>query len=192
MRKRERRVNNIKFHILYIAIIAILSVVLGISFSRPIKEIEVVKHITDTTTIEKVDTLIITKIKEVEKVVTDTTYLVYRDSIYVPIPMSEYRFYQKGLYDITAHGYNVSLSNVAVYPKTVTHTVTNTIEKEIIVNQWDIYLGGGIWRYGGEWIPNISATIKAPKNLLFGVNLGYYDYGLLFGGSVQYKLTHQK
>lgn len=184
--------NNLKNHIIYIAIIAILLLVLGIALSRPQKVVEVVKHKTDTTVVEKIDTLYITKVVEKEKVVTDTAYIVVNDTIRVPIPISTYRFFEKDLYDITAKGYNVSIESISVFPKTRYETITNTIEKEVVYNYWDFYLGLGLSHYNAEWIPSIAATVKAPKNFLFGANLGYYKKNIVVGGTVQYKITHNK
>lgn len=184
--RKKRKMNNIKLHIAYLVIIAVLVLVLGLVLKRPEKVITETKYLTDTTTVTKTDTVEVTKIVEVEKRVVDTTYITVRDSILVPIPMSEYRFFQKGLYDITAYGYNVSLDNITIFPKTVYQTVTNTVEKEVLVNNYEIYGGLGIWRFKDEWIPNIGLAVKAPKNLLFTANLGYYDKGLLYGGTVYY------
>lgn len=184
--RKKRKMNNIKLHIAYLVVITVLVLVLGLVLKRPEKVITETKYLTDTTTVTKTDTVEVTKIVEVEKRVVDTTYIAVRDSILVPIPMSEYRFFQKGLYDITAYGYNVSLSNIIVFPKTVYQTVTNTVEKEVVVSNWNIYGGFGIWRFKDEWIPNIGLAVKAPKNLLFTANLGYYDKDLLYGGTVYY------
>lgn len=178
--------SNLKLHIIYLVIIAVLALILGLVLKRPEKVITETKYLTDTTFVERIDTVEITKIVEVEKRVVDTTYITVRDSILVPIPMSEYRFFQKGLYDITAYGYNVSLSNITVFPKTVYQTVTNTVEKEVLVNNYEIFGGLGIWRFKDEWIPNIGLAVKAPKNFLFTANLGYYNKSLLYGGTVYY------
>ena len=178
--------SKLKLHIYYLVIIVVLVLVLGLVLKRPEKVITETKYLTDTTTVTKIDTVEVTKIVEVEKRIVDTTYITVRDSILVPVPMSEYRFFQKDLYDITAHGYNVSLSNIIVFPKTVYHTVANTVEKEVVVSNWNIYGGFGIWRFRDEWIPNIGLAVKAPKNLLFTANLGCYDKDLLYGGTVYY------
>lgn len=178
--------SKLKLHIVYLVIIAVLALILGLVLKRPEKVITETKYLTDTTFVERIDTVEITKNVEVEKRVVDTTYITVRDSILVPIPMSEYRFFQKGLYDITAYGYNVSLSNITVFPKTVYQTVINTVEKEVTITSWDIYGGFGIWRFKDEWIPNIGLAVKAPKNLLFTANLGYYDKDLLYGGTLYY------
>jgi hypothetical protein len=174
-----------KFHIIYIAVIAALLVLLGVSLSRPDKVVEVTKHLTDSITIVKHDTLTITKVVEVEKRVVDTMY-VKSEPDSTPIPISEYRFFKPNEYDITARGFNVTMPSITVFPKTITTTVTNTIEKELIVHKWDIYGGFGIWRFKDEWIPNIGLSVKAPKNLLFTVNLGHYEKNLLYGGTVYY------
>lgn len=174
------------------AVIAALLVVLGISLNRPEKVVEVVKHKTDTLTVTKTDTVTITDVKYVTKKQVDTVYIPSNGQDEIPVPMSNYRFFQSGLYDITAYGFNVSLSNVTVFPKTEYKTITETIEKEIVLRQWDFYLGGGIWRYKDEWIPNIGCMVKTPKNFLFGANLGYYNKSLIVGGTVHYKITHNK
>lgn len=174
-----------KFHIIYIAVIAALLVLLGVSLSRPDKVVEVTKHLTDSITIVKHDTLTITKVVEVEKRVVDTMY-VKSEPDSTPIPISEYRFFKPNEYDITARGFNVTMPSITVFPKTITTTVTNTIEKELIVHKWDIYGGFGIWRLNDEWIPNIGLAVKAPKNLLFTANLGFYEKNLLYGGTVYY------
>lgn len=179
--------SNLKLHIAYSVIIAVLVVALCLVLKRPEKVITETKYKTDTTTVERIDTVKVTKIVEVEKMVTDTTFITVRDSILVPVPILTYRFFQEGLYDITAKGFNVKISNITVFPKTVYQTVTNTVEKEVMVTSWDIYGGFGFWRFKDEWIPNIGFAVKAPKNLLFAANLGYYDKSLLYGGTVYYK-----
>ncbi len=184
IRKETIRVSN-SFHIVYIAVIAALLVVLGVSLSRPSKTVEVIKHKTDSIVVVKYDTLTITKVVEVEKKVVDTVY-VKSEGDSTLIPISEYRFFKPNEYDITARGYNVTIPSITVFPKTTTRTVTNTIEREVIAHKWDIYGGFGLWRFRQEWMPNIGLAVKAPKNLLFTANLGYYDKSLLFGGTVYY------
>lgn len=189
--KTKKIMNSIKTHIIYLVIIAALVAILGLAFSRPQKVVTETKYVTDTTVVERIDTMVITKIKEVEKTVTDTAYIVVRDSIFVPIPMSDYRFSQKGLYDITAHGYNVSLSNVTVYPKTVTNTVTNTIEKEVVVKSWDFYIGAGFFALNKEVIPDVSLAVKSPNKWLFSLSTGYYNKGWFYGGTAYYKIGNK-
>ena len=183
-----RRVSDMRTHIFYTLIIAVLVIVLGLVLRRPEKVITETKYITDTTTIEKIDTVEVTEVVVVEKRVVDTAYVTVRDSIFVPIPISTYRFTQNGLYDITAHGFNVSLSNVTVYPKTIYQTVTNTIEKEILVKKWDFYLGAGFYALNEDVIPKVSFAVKTPNRWLFEANAGYYRKSLAYGATVFYNL----
>lgn len=183
--------NNIKVHFIYLAIVAALLVVLGVSLSRPSKTVEVIKHKTDSIVVVKHDTLTITKVVEVENRVVDTVY-VKSEGDSTPIPISEYRFFKPNEYDITARGYNVTIPSITVFPKTIETIVTKTTEKEVLARQWDLYLGGGIWRHQEEWIPNIGFTVKTPRNFLFGANFGYYSKGIILGGNIQYKITHNK
>lgn len=174
-----------KFHIIYIAVIAALSVLLGVSLSRPDKVVEVTKHSTDSIVVIKRDTLTITKVVEKERRVVDTMYIKSEPDS-TPIPISEYRFFKPNEYDITAKGFNVTMPSITVFPKTITTTITNTTEKETLVYKWDIYGGFGIWRFKDAWIPNIGLAVKPPKSLLFTANLGYYDNDLLYGGTIYY------
>lgn len=180
--------SKLKLHLAYLVIIAVLVLILGLVLKRPEKVITETKYLTDTTTVTKTDTVEITKVVEVEKRVVDTTYITVRDSILVPIPMSEYRFFKKGLYDITAYGYDVSLSNITVFPKTVYQTVTNTVEKEVLVNKYSLYLGGGIWALNGEVIPKVSLALKTKNRWLFEASAGYYDKVWIYGATVYYEL----
>ena len=180
--------SKLKLHIAYLVIIAVLAMILGLVLKRPEKVITETKYLTATTTVTKIDTVEVTKIVEVEKRVVDTTYITVRDSILVPIPMSEYRFFQKGLYDITAYGYNVSLSNITVFPKTVYQTVTNTVEKEVLVNKYSLYLGGGIWAFNDKVIPKVSLPLKTKNRWLFEASAGYYNKAWIYGATAYYEL----
>ena len=181
-----------KFHIVYLAIIAVLLVVLGVSLSRPDKVVEVIKHQTDSLVIVKYDTLTITKVLEVEKKIVDTVY-VKSEGDSTPIPISEYRFFKPNEYDITARGFNVTMPSITVFPKTITKTVTNTIEKEVVLESaWNCYLGVGIWAFDREIVPTVNLVIKTPKRWLFGLNIGYHNKRPIYGGSVNYKILGNK
>lgn len=176
-----------RLHLIYLTVISLLLVFVGILLRRPEKVVEVIKERTDTLTIVKHDTLTFAKIVEVEKKVVDTVFVECNGNN-VPVPISEYRFFEKNKYDITARGFNVTMQNITVFPKTEYKTITNTIEKEVIVYNWDFFFGGGLWRYNYEWIPHISFAAKAPKNWLLAANLGYYNNDILFGGTILYNI----
>lgn len=153
---------------------------------EPAKIIE--KKHTDTLVLTKIDSVFIEKpVVKTEKVVEEKIIYVH-DTIKVVIPISEYRFFEDGLYDITAKGYDVSLSNVTVFPKTEYRTITNTKEKTIYKDVWNCYLGVGIWAFDREIVPTVNLTLKTPKKWLFSANVGYYNHSLVYGGQVSYKI----
>ena len=177
-----------KFHIIYIAVIAALLVLLGVSLSRPDKVVEVIKHQTDSLIVVKHDTLTITKVVEVEKKVVDTVY-VKSEPDSTPIPISEYRFFKPNEYDITARGFNVTMPSITVFPKTITKTVTNTIEKEVVLEKYAIYGGFGITAFNGRFAPEASISLATPRKWLISAKIGYFEGSAYYGGSIQYRLT---
>ena len=145
-----------------------------------------IETIIDTTI--RVDTLVVEKpVVKTEKVVAEKIIYVH-DTIKVAIPISEYRFFEDGLYDITARGYEVSLSNVTVFPKTEYTTITTTTEKTIYKDAWNLYLGAEIWAFNRQVVPSVNLTLKTPKKWLLGVKIGYYEGGVVYGGQIGYKI----
>ena len=145
-----------------------------------------IETIIDTTI--RVDTLVVEKpVVKTEKVVAEKIIYVH-DTIKVAIPISEYRFFEDGLYDITARGYEVSLSNVTVFPKTVFETITNTVETTVYKDTWNLYLGAEIWAFNRQVVPSVNLTLKTPKKWLLGVKIGYYEGGVVYGGQIGYKI----
>lgn len=150
--------------------------------------IEVVKEHTDTLIITKVCTLTVEKPIIKETKVVDEKIIYVHDTIRVPIPISEYRFFEKDLYDITARGYEVSLNNVTVYPKTEYRTITNTVEKEIYRNSWNCYLGIGFLGFHKEIIPTVNLMLKTQNKWLFGLSAGFYNNQGVYEVSANYKI----
>ena len=145
-----------------------------------------IETIIDTTI--RVDTLVVEKpVVKTEKVVAEKIIYVH-DTIKVAIPISEYRFFEDGLYDITARGYEVSLSNVTVFPKTEYTTITTTTEKTIYKDTWNLYLGVEIWAFNRQVVPSVNLTLKTPKKWLLGAKIGYYEGGVVYGGQISYKI----
>ena len=145
-----------------------------------------IETIIDTTI--RVDTLVVEKpVVKTEKVVAEKIIYVH-DTIKVAIPISEYRFFEDGLYDITARGYEVSLSNVTVFPKTEYTTITTTTEKTIYKDTWNLYLGAEIWAFNRQVVPSVNLTLKTPKKWLLGAKIGYYEGGVVYGGQISYKI----
>lgn len=179
---------GIKSHIIYLLIIITLVIVSVIGFSRPKKTIESVVEKTDTIITTKVDTIMITDIRYVEKKVVDTVYVRSIGGEQALLPMYDYRFRKDGIYDITAYGYGVLIKSIEVYPETKTYTITNTTERVIEKKSWDMYLGAGITAYNNAVIPSINLTVKTPNRWLFGANIGYGAYGLSYGCVLAYRI----
>lgn len=177
-------------HFAYIGIIIFLVSTLLVTLSRPPKVVEHKVCQTDTLTITKIDTLFITKKEIVEK-----ETVVY-DTIYVddtPIPMTRYRFFDNGKYDIYALGYNVSLESIKVFPKTEYKYITNTIETIIKEEpKYDFFLGGGFEVFNNTFIPQVSLGLETPKNTLILANIGYYDGQLTLGGKMLWSIRNKR
>lgn len=180
-------VNN-WFHIIYIAVISALLVLLGVSLSSPDKVVEVTKHLTDSIVVTKHDTLTITKVVEVEKKVVDTVY-VKSENNSIPIPISEYRFFKPNEYDITAKGFNVTMPSITIFPKTITTTITNTIERNVTLEKCAIYGGFGMTTFNGRFAPEASISFATPQRWLFSAKIGHFEGMTYYGGTIQYKLT---
>ena len=170
-----------------VACLCVLLILLLIRDSRVAPTIIETQH-TDTLYKIRVDTLVVEKpVVKTEKVVAEKIIYVH-DTIKVSIPISEYRFFEDGLYDITARGYEVSLSNVTVFPKTEYATITTTTEKTIYKDTWNLYLGAEIWAFNRQVVPSVNLTLKTPKKWLFGAKIGYYNKRPIYGGSINYKI----
>lgn len=170
-----------------VACLCVLLILLLARDSRVAPTIIETQH-TDTLYRTRVDTLVVEKPVVKEKKVVEEKIIYIHDTIKVAIPISEYRFFEGGLYDITARGYEVSLSNVTVFPKTEYTTITTTTEKTIYKDALNCYLGVGIWAFDKEIVPTVNLTLKTPKKWLFSANVGYYNRSLIYGGQLSYKI----
>ena len=170
-------------------IVGVLGVLLLWSLNTDSGEpVVITEQHTDTIVKTRVDTLVIEKpIVKTEKVVEEKIIYVH-DTVKVVIPISEYRFFQDGIYDITARGYDVSLSNVTVFPKTEYRTVTNTVETTIYKDTWNLYLGAEIWAFDRQVVPSVNLMLKTPKKWLFGAKVGYYNGSVVYGVQISYKI----
>ena len=101
------------------AIIVLLALIAGfLAGKRNAKEKEIVVTVIDTVTVTDIrhDTCYVSRL--------DTVFLRYADTLHttdtvrVVVPISTYHFQEKGLYDITASGYHLSIDSISVFPKT--------------------------------------------------------------------------
>ncbi|MBP5589252.1 MAG: hypothetical protein J6X26_01810, partial [Bacteroidales bacterium] len=85
---------------------------------RSMKEKETIVTVIDTVTVTEIahDTCYVSRL--------DTVFLRYADTLHTTdtvrgvVPLSTYHFQEKGLYDITASGYHLSIDSISVFPKT--------------------------------------------------------------------------
>lgn len=175
-------------HIVYWVIIAVLLTIVRFSLNRPEKVVEVIKERRDTTVVKEIDTLTLTKIIQEKVVVVDTMFIALGNSS-IPIPIGEYRFFKPNEYDITARGYNVTIPSVTIFPKTITRTITNTVEKEVVSKKCALYGGFGITAFNGRFAPEASISFASPRKWLFSAKIGYFENNPYYGGTIQYRLT---
>lgn len=114
---------------------------------------------TDTVTITKIDTVIVTKpviqYKYITQVITDTLYNT--DSVLVPVRIPiESKTYQDSTYRAIVSGYKASLDTIQVYPIHTYTTITNTKQKRFNIGiqagvgygcftkKPDVYVGLGV------------------------------------------------
>lgn len=170
-----------------VACLCVLLILLLARDSRVAPTIIETRH-TDTLYRTRVDTLVLEKPVVKEKKVVEEKIIYVHDTVKVVIPISEYRFFQDGIYDITARGYDVSLSNITVFPKTEYRTVTNTVETTIYKDNWNLYFGAGFWTFNTQVVPTVNLALKTPKMWLISLNTGYYNGGVIYGGQISYKI----
>ena len=145
------------------------------------------KSSADTIVVYKHDTVGFAQIEYKDRVVVDTLYIIVKDTVTVPIPMSRYHFTKEGFFDIWAKGYKVSLEEVNIYPQEKTVTIHDVVVRENIDKGWSWYFGGGITVYNGQLIPNINLSVQPQTRWVYGANLGYYNSNLVFGININYK-----
>ena len=180
---------KMKSNILPWAIVGVLGVLLLWSLNTDSREpVVITERHTDTIVKARIDTFVVEKPVVKTKKVIEEKIIYVHDTVKVVIPISEYRFFEDGLYDITAKGYDVSLSNVTVFPKTEYRTVTNTVETTVYKDTWNLYLGAEIWAFNRQVVPSVNLTLKTPKKWLFGAKIGYYEGGVVYGGQISYKI----
>lgn len=171
------------------AIVGVLGVLLLWSLNTESGEpIVITERHTDTIVKARIDTFVVEKPVVKTKKVVEEKIIYVHDTVKVVIPISEYRFFQDGIYDITARGYDVSLNNVTVFPKTEYRTVTNTVETTVYKDTWNLYFGAGIWALNDQVVPTVNLSLKTPKKWLISLNTGYYNGGIVYGGQISYKI----
>lgn len=192
-RGQQKRVSNTKFHIIYIAIIAVLGVLflwlLGTDSRQP--EVITERH-TDTLTIVKHDTTTITKvITKVEKTPADTVYITIRDSVFIPVPRQEYTFSEPDLFDFRVKGYMVDFVDAKVYPKTIYQTITNESTTTITKYRSSLFVNAGFSAISGNFYPKVGVALSLKGKWLISGDFTLYQKKALVSGTIGYNILQK-
>lgn len=174
-------------------IVGVLVVLLMWSlFTERREPVVIEKRTTDTLIVTKTDTVTITKVET--KIINqiDTTYIVVRDSIRVPIPISEYEFKKDGLFNFKVKGFDVSFISANVYPKTEYRTVTNTINTTIKEDKSALFVSGGFTVISETFVPQVSVDLSIKNKWLIEANVGVYKKQMIYGCKVGYNILNKK
>jgi len=91
--------------------------------------------LTDTIIVVKIDTIKIDKPVYITEKAIDTLFLVINDTIrindtlYQTLPITQRMYEKDSIYKAWVSGYRPQLDSLLVFPKTITKTVTNTINQ---------------------------------------------------------------
>lgn len=149
------------------------------------------KRTTDTLVTERIDTVTITKVVEVEKKVVDTTYITVRDSILVPILLSEYQFKEDGIFEFRVKGFDVSFISAEVYPKTVTQIVETTTNTTVRENKSALFIYGGFSVISEDFSPKIGLALSMKNKWLIGADVGYFKKHAMITATVGYNMLNK-
>lgn len=190
----ERQKMSIKHILIPWAIVGVLVVLLMWSLNVDSGEPTVTeKHTTDTLTVVKHDTTVITKvITKVKKEPLDTVYITVRDSIYVPVPRQEYTFSEPNMFDFRVKGFEVEFLDARVYPKTVYQTITNETTRTITTYKSSLFVYGGFSSICGTFTPKVGLSLSLKGKWLFGADIGLYKKEPTWGINVGYNILHKK
>ncbi len=179
--------------------VAVLSFIVFALFSREPNVVVKETHTTDTLVVSKIDTCFIKEPYLVEKEVlrVDTLYL---EGSTFPLNYERTRYFEDGLYDVWVEGYDAKISSISVFPKTEYKYITNTIEREVVLQKWNFYVGAELGYFRRCFVPSVSLYATSKKKFLFGFKLGYFTDNqtalnrniadnLYFGGTIAYKLN---
>lgn len=177
-------------HIAYISVITVLLVALAfiIKNHNETQPNEEVIRQRDTVVVKVTDTLETEKPVPVYSKVVEEKIIYVHDTVFVSIPISEYRFYEKGKYDIIARGHDVQLSSVKVFPQSTVKVITNTVTKEVYKNEWNLFATANLRLSNGIISPSMGLCLSPPNKWLIGLDFGLYGNKAIYGVTVGYKL----
>lgn len=136
------------------AIIVLLALIAGfLAGKRNAKEKEIVVTVIDTVTVTDVrhDTCYVSRLDTVYLHSADTLHTT--DTVRVVVPISTYHFQEKGLYDITASGYHLTIDSISVFPKTTYKYIEDN-------RRWAIGVQAGVGAGKDGFFPYIGVGVS--------------------------------
>lgn len=170
----------------YIAIFA-LAVLLVFSWTSK-KEVVIKKHITDTVTILRIDTIRERIPHFISEKIVDTVFIQKTSENALKLPITQ-RYYNTDSYQAWVSGYIPNLDSINVFQKIVTNTVNHTIIKEVYPKHIDWYLNAGSILLDKKAAPYVGLNMKLKNDLVIGVNAGVYEKEMFYGFNIGFKLN---
>lgn len=175
-------------HLLYLSLLCCVGYIVFITFN-PKKEIKVVeRRVTDTLIYTIVDTIVEYRPKYITQKVIDTIYLELDKNIQYSLPIEQKHYSRTDSYDAWVSGYQPQLDSIRVYNKVEYQTITNTITKETIINNANLYPYMGIKLFNGCINPTIGVALKTAKNSMYMGEIGTIDGKMYYGISCGIKI----
>ena len=186
---------NNKWYFLFFFVFAVLTVSIGIFFSRD-KKAEVTYRTTTDTVFDtiydiKFDTISIIKTYPIYSKVIDTLYITSEDSedTTAILPIEQKHYAKDSVYDIWVSGIMANLDSANIYQKTEYVTTTTEITKEIYPKRTEWYVFGGLSVSDGTLSPKIGVSLKTKKDWLISPEIGWYKdsptYGITIGKKIK-------
>lgn len=180
-----------KSNILPWAIVGVLGVLLLWSLNTDSGEpVVITERHTDTLTIVKHDTTVITKVK-IEKEPADTVYVTVRDSIDAPIPRQEYTFSEPNMFDFRVRGYMVDFLDAKVYPKTVYETIYEQNTTTVTKYKSSLFVFGGFSAICGDFSPKIGVSLSLKGKWLISGGISLYQKQPMYDATIGYNILQK-
>lgn len=173
------------------AIVGVLGVLLLWSLNTESGEpVVITERHTDTLTVVKRDTTVVTKVK-IEKEPADTVYITVRDSIFVPVPRQEYTFSEPNMFDFRVRGYMVEFLDAKVYPKTVYETIYEQSTTTVTKYRSSLFVFGGFSSICGDFYPKAGVGLSLKGKWLISGDFGLYQGRPMWGGTIGYNILQK-
>lgn len=180
-----------KSKILPWVIVGVLGVLLLWSLNTESGEpVVITEQHTDTLTIVKHDTTVITKVK-IEKAPADTVYITVRDSIFVPVPRQEYTFSEPNMFDFRVRGYMVDFLDAKVYPKTIYETIYTQNTTTVTKYRSSLFVFGGFSAVCGDFSPKVGVGLSLKGKWLISGDFGLYKKEPIWGVNIGYNILQK-